>query len=203
MEPERKSGLREPSDEHLVARCVVGDIEAFGSIVERYIESLRALAYSYTKSVADAEDVAQSTFLAAFSNLHKLKDPSKLSGWLGRIASNLCIDWLHARNREVPLDGTQLSGIGLEALSGHPAESPVENMTAAEQREQVLDSIKGLPTDYRVVLVLRYWNNMPYDGIAALLSLPLSTVKGRLYKAKRMLRDRLKWYVEESEKIER
>ncbi len=202
MEPGRKSGLRELSDEDLVSRCMVGDLDAFGSIVERYIDPVRALAYSYTRSVADAEDIAQGTFLAAFSNLNKLRNPSKLSGWLGRIASNLCIDWLHARNREVPLDGTQLSGIGSEGLSGHPTETPMEKMTAAEQRERVVDSINGLPSDYRVVVLLRYWNNMRYDSIAALLSLPLSTVKGRLYKAKQMLRERLKWYVEESERIE-
>jgi len=190
------------SDTELVARCLNGDRKAFAAIVEKYAEAVRAVAYSYTRDLSDVDDVAQSAFLSALSSLHRLRDPSKLSGWLGRITSNLCIDWLHARNREVPLDGTQLSGIRSEDLPRQPTEPPVDAVLATERREQVLRAIDRLPDDYRTAVLLRYWSNLSYEGIASFLDVPMSTVKGRLYKAKRLLRSKLKCYVEEREKIE-
>ncbi len=190
------------SDAELVARCLRGDRKAFAAIMDRYAEAVRALAYSYVRNMPDVDDIAQSAFLSALSSLETLKDTSKLGGWLGRITSNLCIDWLHARNREVPLDGTQLSGIRSEDLSGHPTEPPVEAVLAAERVERVLQAIDRLPDDYRTAVLLRYWSNMSYEDIATFLEVPMSTVKGRLYKAKRLLRSKLKCYVEEREKVE-
>ena len=191
-----------PSDAQLVASCLHGDRKAFAAIIDRYAEAIRSLAYSYTRNLPDVDDITQSAFLSALSSLSKLKDPSKLSGWLGRITSNLCIDWLHARNREVPLDGTQLSGIRSEDLSGHSTEPPDEAVLARERQERVRHAIDKLPDAYRTAVLLRYWSNLSYEGIASFLDVPLSTVKGRLYKAKRLLGGKLKCYVQERERVE-
>jgi hypothetical protein len=74
------------SDEQLVAAVLQGDISTFGAIVERYWKMATGLALSRIHNAAEAEDIAQESFLTAYSNLHRLRDPSRFAGWLnGRL----------------------------------------------------------------------------------------------------------------------
>jgi len=90
-------------DEKLIRETLSGDISAFGAIVERYWKMAVGLALSSTHNAAEAEDIAQESFLKAYSNVHRLRDPSRFAGWLCMIVSQQCVNYIRktAHNNKV------------------------------------------------------------------------------------------------------
>ncbi|MFQ6043443.1 MAG: RNA polymerase sigma factor, partial [Candidatus Poribacteria bacterium] len=94
-----------PTDAELVEKCLAGDLNAFGKIVNRYRNTIYGLCYHKVRNFEDAEELAQNTFLRAYLSLKQLRDATKLAPWLYSIATNVCKMWLRAqKEEEVPLD---------------------------------------------------------------------------------------------------
>ena len=87
-------------DAQCVHRCIQGDADAFAELVRRYQHAVYGLALSYVHSFADAEDLAQEAFIAAYQNLHRLREPARFAPWLKTIAVNLCRNWQRNRKAE-------------------------------------------------------------------------------------------------------
>lgn len=171
------------TEEALIQRALDGDREAFAALVESYKVAVFNLAYRMLGRAEDAEDVAQETFLRAFSRI-KTYDPEKrFSTWLLSIATHLCID--HLRRRPA---------VSLEDQPGFDVadnvrEEPEQVSLRQEQRQEVQSLINALPDKYRVPIVLRYWYDQSYQEIAKSLGLTESLVKTRLFRARQMLAD--------------
>jgi RNA polymerase sigma-70 factor (ECF subfamily) len=138
-------------------------------------------AYRLTGSVQDAEDLTQQAFLAAQTSLTQLRQTQNARSWLYAIARNT---WLKARRKRIPLAAADLD-LPLDQV---PDDLPEEPLVDAEQLQAALDE---LPDEFRLVLVMFYYEGCSYRQLAEQLELPMGTVMSRLSRAKSHLRARL------------
>ncbi len=175
--------LRDP-DADLVAACrQPGDERferAFEELFVRYRERVYAIAFRVTGNAVDALDVVQESFALLFRKLHGFRGGSLFSTWLFRIVVNCSID--SRRKREA----TRMPSL----LDEEPAaqlideeHDPRDHAAVRELGDQVQEAISTLSPKLRVILALRYLEDMSYDDLAATLGLSLGTVKSRLARA--------------------
>jgi RNA polymerase sigma-70 factor (ECF subfamily) len=162
-----------------------GDHSAFARIVEAYMSPVHNLAYRMLGNAAEAEDAAQEVFLRAYLKLASYDRGRKFSTWLLAITSNYCIDLL--RRRRAPM--VDLDDVEFVVESREPG--PEQIAVEGEQREAVARAIDALPPGYRLPTVLRYYNDLPYDEIERITGLSEQTVKSRLFRARRMIKEML------------
>lgn len=178
-------------DLRLVESCQQGRMECFAELVERYRTRIYNMAYRMVHSREEAEDITQEAFLNVYRALGSFKG-ERFSPWIYKIASNLCLDYL--RRRRPPM-------VSLDAPVGPEGDMQreVADETALPEEEALADAlgsdvqraIDSLPEKYRTVAVLRHIEDLAYEEIAEILSLPLGTVKTRLFRAREILRVRL------------
>lgn len=168
-------------DTQCVERAIVGDLGAFDLLVERYQKPVYNLAYRMLGNAADAEDAAQETFLRAYAGLGGYQATRKFGTWLLSITSHWCIDRLR-RKKVLSLEVLQ----DISLVSGM-TDGPETIIVARENEREVQRWLAMLPEAYRLILVLRYWHDLSYNEIADVTSLPLSTVRMRLFRARRLL----------------
>ncbi len=164
----------------LIARSQQQDHEAFGQLVDRYAGVIVNLAYRMVGNRADAEDLAQDAFLAAFKALPTFRADSKFSTWLYRIAANKCTDWLRAKHPPaVELDDG-------DALAAQVAvHHTPERLLSQQQVAQHLDgAIQRLPPLYREAFVLKHVEGLSYEEMQELLGVNADTLKMRVYKGR-------------------
>jgi RNA polymerase sigma-70 factor, ECF subfamily len=177
------------NDAALVAEVYRRGAEAFAPIVERYKEAVFAVALSRLRRFDDAEDVAQATFIEAFERLKNLKDPHRLGAWLRSIAIHRSIDCLRRMGRHVALDETG------ELESKEPG--VLAQIEKRELRAQVLEAVGRLPRTQGETVVLYYISGYSQGEVAAILEVPLGTVKRRLHQARKRLKEDMLGMVEE------
>lgn len=178
----------------LVARTLAGDDDAFAALVRIHQATVYNIAYRLVGQRETARDLAQETFLRAFKALDTF-DPNRPFGpWLYRIATNLSINWVkRVRLPTVSLDAPHPAGgddaepLAIPDTSAEPA----ARFDQAEMQTQLRKAILSLPPDYRVVIELRHFQEMSYEEMAEVLNAPVGTVKTRLFRARRLLRERL------------
>lgn len=189
------------SEGELVRRAQAGDAEAFGALVLAHQQFVYNLVLRALGSEAEAEDLAQEAFVRAWLALPNFRGQAQFRTWLYRIATNLCYNRLPRLRRELAALGeAELSDIPDThgALgSGEPPSDPARAVEAAERRAHLHRAIEALPESYRVLILLRYQQELPYEEIASVLSLPLGTVKTGLFRARARLRQALGAWEEE------
>ena len=177
----------EPQADELrwVEAAVRGDHQAFARLVEAYKAPVYNLAYRMLHNAAEAEDAAQEIFLRAYTKLATYDQTRKFSTWLLSIASNYCIDVIRRRRATL----VDLDEVAFAVPSSAPG--PESSAINAEQREAVARAIRKLPDSYRLVTVLRYYNECSYDEIQQITGMTEATVKTRLHRARRQLEELL------------
>ncbi|MBM4050915.1 MAG: RNA polymerase sigma factor, partial [Planctomycetes bacterium] len=169
------------SDGVLVQRVLAGDTDCFRPLVERYQDAVYGVAFSKTGSFADAEDIAQEAFLAAFESLHELKQPSRFGAWLYGIALNKAK--MHLRRQRLRDK--------LPALAARH-EPPADEWIAQQEARAVVTSALGCLSDaHRETATLYYINGYSQEDIAGFTRRPLGTIKRRLHDARQRLRKEL------------
>jgi RNA polymerase sigma-70 factor (ECF subfamily) len=125
----------------------------------------------------EAEDAVQDALVVAWQGFDKLRDADRFAAWFDRILVNGCRDRLRRRGtvRFIPIDGS------IDPAGADPFRDLIE-------RDALLEGLTRLPPDERIVIVLRYWADLPLDGIADRLGWPLGSVKSRLHRALGRLR---------------
>jgi len=179
--------IEQMTDGEIIARVVRGETRLFSDLVRRYQDEVFGMALRFVGSAADAEDVAQEVFLRVHRGLSGFKGEAQFSTWLFRVTYNLCADWL--RKHKKP----RRKVAGLDE-AGEIADGRVDlerGLLEAEERDIVRRAVEGLDDTYRGVVVLHYYQKMPYDKIAEILSVPVKTVETRLYRARKILRTAL------------
>ena len=166
-------------DELLVARCLRGETTAFGQLVERYQGPVFNAAYRIVDDYAEAQDIAQTTFIKAYSNLEKFDPERPFFSWLYRIAVNEALNALRRRGRFEPVEKP--------AVVASP--SPEQAVAASEQSQAISAALRVLEPHYRTVIVLRHFLECSYREISEILQLPEKTVKSRLFTARRLLKE--------------
>jgi len=180
-------------DAELVKLVLAGDTELYAVLVNRYRTRVSRYVERFTYDVEDARDVTQDVFMKVYGALDSFDPRFKFSTWLFRIAGNAAIDHLRRRRvRLLPLERPAWENG--EARAGDPPETrpnPHEELTRRRLREALSVAIDRLPDDYRELISLRHYGEMPYEEIAELKGMPLGTVKNKLFRARQALRDLL------------
>jgi RNA polymerase sigma-70 factor (ECF subfamily) len=172
------------SGEHILIEAAQhGDHHAFAQLVEAYTSPVYNLAYRMLGNAAEAEDAAQEVFLRAYLKLASYDRNRKFSTWLLAITSNYCIDLL--RRRKAPMVDLEDVEFVIESREPGPEQVAVEG----EQRDAVAHAIGGLPAGYRLPTVLRYYHDLSYEEIERITGLSEATVKTRLFRARRMIKE--------------
>jgi RNA polymerase sigma-70 factor (ECF subfamily) len=185
-----KSDVLHTADDRLVVAALLGDLEAFDELVRRYRSAVTAVAQQVVGTRDVAEEVAQESFLIAFRELPQLEDVERFAGWLCAIARHRARRVATREGRSEPHEPSTLDLIvlaGSAELSTHPADELVRK---AEQ-SYIAKTLSRLPSDYEIVLRLRYYEEWPVQRIAAFLSLPITTVKWRLHHGRELMRRHL------------
>jgi RNA polymerase sigma-70 factor (ECF subfamily) len=178
-------------DLSLVRETLEGNQLSFQLLVERYQERVFALIRHYTRNTVEVEDIAQDTFLKAFSRLDSFQQQSSFYTWLGRIAINTALDFLkrHGRNPVQAVEDPELASTGPGSARSVPApDARMEREEIARVTHVVLDE---LPEIFRTVLVLREFEAMAYQDMADMLGISIGTVESRLFRARARFREKL------------
>ena len=183
-------------DRQLVRAALLGETSAFGAIVERYWNMVVALALSKISDAAEAEDIAQESFLKAYSQLANLRDPSRLAGWLSKITIQQCSNSLRRTVRCKRALGCRATPI--EALDEQPAMSANPGLTQKQIRF-IRQTIRRLPEKFRTMIVMRFVADLSTVQIAEQLGKRPGTVRVRLHRAYKLLRKDLAPLLEEVE----
>ena len=182
-------------DAELVRRFRSGDESAFVEIIARYHEKMYSVAFSLLRNRADAEEIAQDTFIRAHRGLARFRGDSALATWLHRIALNLSRNryWYFFRRRRhltrsfdsAFSDDNQAT---LASLIASDSPSPVQEAAASEFSELVAQCMQQLGQGHREILTRRNILNCSYDEIAQTLGISIGTVKSRIARARENLR---------------
>jgi RNA polymerase sigma factor (sigma-70 family) len=183
------------SDQELMRACIGGDHEAFGRIVERYQSLVCAVAYNATGDRALSEDLAQETFLAAWKNLAHLRDWQRLRPWLCAIARNVVHTALRRRKRDAMARTQPLDALA-EPPSVHP--NPQDQAIGKEQERILWQTLERIPATYREPMILFHREGKSVRAVADSLGLSENSVKQRLLRGRRMLREEVAAFVEDT-----
>src|SRR5215813_5193591 len=184
----------EPPDEVLVVAAILGNLDAFGELAGRYRSAVVRTAQSIVGR-DDAEDVAQDALLLAFKALPSIEEPSKFAAWLSAITRHRA---LRFSKREQP---HKTGRIDLDEFLLDQVRSLGQPQTASPEEDDELKlALDSVPSDYAMVLRLRFFDDMPLKRIAAFLGAPLSTVKWRIHRGKQLLREQIELLRQRGEK---
>lgn len=171
------------SDQRIVEMTLAGDVAAFRHLVERHQALAYRVAYRFVGTVGDAEDITQEAFIRLWKNLHRYKPEVRITTWLYKIVSNLCLDFLKSRHtretrRTVELDDYRTMR----------NESPADqSLLDAELRTALEQLSEELSPKQKAVFVLRDLEEVSMPEIATILSMDPGQVKSNLYYARKRM----------------
>jgi RNA polymerase sigma-70 factor (ECF subfamily) len=171
-------GERDRSDRQVIREVLQGQTQAFARLVETYKGPVFNLAFRMTGSRQDAEDLAQETFLKAYLGLKQFNVERRFFPWLFTIAVNTVRNHLKKKTPAM----LPRSDAGEQGLPAGPESNPERRLVSKQQSQTMAVALAALPLQQREVVVLRYFQDLPFDDIAAVCGVPLSTAKMRVYR---------------------
>lgn len=170
------------SDEEIIKSILKGDINAFSELVERYKDRIYSMAFAFINDDKYAEDLSQEIFIKLYKNLGKFKGESSFSTWLFRLSKNYCIDWMRKHKNEINL-------VELDELSSNI--DFVDEIINKDDYNNLRNEINELPDKYKQSLYLYHFKGYTYQEISDKLKVPKKTVETRIYRAKKILKNKL------------
>lgn len=177
------------TDTELVQMTLNGESDAFGKLIQRHQSAVYATALHRIRSFADAQDVAQEAFIEAYKNLYRLREPAKFPGWLCTITRRQCNRWMRSQRENINIEG--LNATQIAQISKNGMLLPDETSESRELQQKVLDAIASLPEKISEAVTMYYIDGLSYSEVASFLSIPKTTVKGRLRTGRQRLKERL------------
>jgi RNA polymerase sigma-70 factor (ECF subfamily) len=169
----KQGGLKPVDDRKIIERVLKGDTDAFNLLVRQWEKPIYNFIVRMIGDREEAMDLCQETFMKAYRELDTLKDLERFSAWLYRIAHNTCFSKLRKDHGKTFVE--------LEPET-RASKTPIENRLAVEK------ALQHLPEDQREVVVLKVFQSLKFEEIAAVQGAPVSTVKSRLYMGFEKLR---------------
>jgi RNA polymerase sigma-70 factor (ECF subfamily) len=176
-----------PEDQTLVAQILSGRKERFRLLVKRHERAVHGLGLSFFRNAEDAADFTQEVFLKAFRNLSYFEGRSRFSTWLYRIAYNTAVNSVTRKKEYLSLAGEEYLNDG---------DTPERTVLRSVIKDAVLDAVTGLPERYRVCVDLFFFYDRSYQEIEAITGFPVNTIKSHVFRAKKLLREKLEEYTE-------
>jgi len=184
--PGTVGSLVEHDDVQLVTASKNGDQDAFSLLVQLYQRRVFNLIFRMLQDYEEASEVTQEAFLAAWQGLSSFRGEARFSTWLYRIAYNCALKQLDARKREKALH------TALQAEQTSESTDPKDALLELlDNQEMIQKQLSQLPPKYRIVLILRHLQDMTYEEMAEVLTMPVGTIKTHLFRARNLLKERL------------
>ena len=184
-------------DKELVNRVLRGETQAFATIIKNTEGLVAQIVYKLITNAEDRKDLAQDIYLKTFKSLSGFKYQSKLSTWVGKIAYNTCFNFLDKKqlvllDNSIPENEKQESAlefftnkfVGL--LNNNNSET---SLIRTERMEIVQSAIEKLPPLFKTLIMLYHYEELSYEEIAEITSLPVGTVKSYLFRSRKSLKD--------------
>jgi RNA polymerase sigma factor (sigma-70 family) len=174
------------SEAELVSRAKAGDREAMVELLRSIENSVYRSAFYILGNEQDALDASQEALIRIYRKIDTYQEKAKFSTWVQRIVSNICMDKFRSKKETVSIEEHELN-----VSDKHNVEDEiiVNSLTS-----DIQEAIQKLPKQYRMVVVLRYLEDLSYQEIADTLQLPLNTVKSYLFRARQQLQEMLHEY---------
>ncbi len=173
----------------LIEKILAGDLATYEIFVRQYQKLVSHIVFRMVGNETDREDICQEVFIKAYRNLSKFQFESKVSTWIGKIAHNTAINYL-AKKRP-----TALADVGEEDTDADSFQSlavgPEGLAESGDVAARLRAGIQSLSLPYRTVVTLYHLDEMSYNEIAAVMDLPINTVKSHLFRARQKLKEKL------------
>ena len=187
----------EQDDLLLVAASKNGDQEAFAQLVQRYQRRVFNLVYRMLQQYEEATEITQETFLAAWQGLPSFRGDARFPTWLYRIAYNCSLKQLELRKRDRALQVALEAEKSLENANDEQRENA--ELDTRDRQILIQEHLSHLPAKYRIVLILRHLQDMTYEEMSEILTMPIGTIKTHLFRARNLLKERLQSLNRESD----
>jgi RNA polymerase sigma-70 factor (ECF subfamily) len=175
-----------PDEKKLVLQAVSGNRTAFQKLYFKYHKLVTAIVYQKVSHTDDIEDLVQESFLKAWRSLPKLRDPDRFLPWLIRIVSHLATDWQRSRKRKAARNTTSVNAV-LYTIPSHNEKDPGDRITQNEEYKSILEALKLLPEKQRIVLTMRFLEELTPSDIAKKLCEPPGTIRNRIFRGLKKL----------------
>lgn len=186
------------TDQQLVAQVLGGNTAAFGQVVQRTEGLVTQLVFKLIRHPADRPDIAQEVYLKVFKNLAGFKFQAKLSTWVGQITYNTCLHYLEKKQlvlldpaEPAPDDADEAGRRAPPPLVAGPDADPEAALFGHDLAGILGTAIEQLPPLYRTLISLYHQQELSYEEIAQITSLPDGTVKNYLFRARKLLKQQL------------
>ena len=164
-----------------IQQVLAGDKQAYSHIINKYKDPLFATILRMTRNPHDAQDLVQEAFIKVYGQLDKYNDQGSFSSWFYRVAMNHCMDGFRKkRYQQVEMN---------ESIIGETPNYPEVTFLKKEKNRQLELLLAKLPEDERIILLLRYVNELSYEEISELAEVPVTTVRNKLHRAKKKLKN--------------
>ena len=183
----RKKKMAETSE--LVKEILSGNTRAFENLIQEYRQLVSHIVFRMIPNPQDREDICQEVFIKVYQNLADFRFESKLSTWMAQIAYNLSINYL----RQKKMISIEDLAVSEDQEVNLPAESiqPDKSVEEKDISQRLKNEIDNLPLQFRAIVTLFHLDQMSYDEIGKILNLPEGTVKSYLFRARKLLKERL------------
>jgi RNA polymerase sigma-70 factor (ECF subfamily) len=186
-------------DRAMIRRVQRGDASAFNDLIIKYEKVVFNFAYRLTQNYDDANDIAQDAFIRAYNAMPNFRGDAAFSTWIFRITTNVFLDERKRRKAhpQQSLDEYNTPGEERESLQiEDPSPTPEDIVQGNERQRLLVKAIQSLPEYQRNMVVLYHLQQKSYEEIAAIMELPLGTVKSRLNRARLALKEKLQGQTE-------
>ena len=186
---------RDLSSEDLMDRVAKGDDEAFEILVNRHQVSVLNLIYRFIGDRTQAKDLAQEVFLRVWQAAKTYEPKAKFTTWIYRITTNLCLNELKSARRRrwfQFLRPDEDNENATEDLLPDGSPSAEDLLLVRERNRHISDALQSLPSNQRMALILKRYDDLSYQEIAQILGCSVPAVESLLVRAKRTLQERLK-----------
>lgn len=183
-------------DVELMGKVGAGDIRAFEELVERHQRAVIGTVAKMLGNASDAEDIAQQVFVRIWKSAVRYEAQAKFTTWLFTITRNLVFNEVRRRQRKPTVSIDEREETTHRTVEDLQAVSPDDEMLQTEIEEAIDRAIQGLPDKQRMAVVLRRYEEMPYEEIAAVLEMSIPAVKSLLFRARAHLKEALQRYLD-------
>jgi RNA polymerase sigma factor (sigma-70 family) len=183
------NGARMDKSAEIVERILNGDDGAFAALMKAHLPLVMHLVARMVEGHEDRKDLCQEIFMKVYRNLEGFRGESKLSTWIAQIAYNTSLN--HSLKKRPSLWDDSLRGAGIREPEDIGSPPPDERTASRDVSEKLHAEISRLPARYRAVLTLFHLEGMPIGEIAVVMDMPVGTVKNDLFRARKILKEKL------------
>jgi RNA polymerase sigma-70 factor (ECF subfamily) len=181
-------GAGDDEDQVIIAQIVSGQKELFRLLIQRYERAVYGMGISFFRNAEDAADFVQEVFLKVFRNLAGFQGRSRFSTWLYQVAYNTAVNGYKKK------DYHSLAEDEVEDEKVSHNDTPERKLLKDLAKHAVLEAVKELPERFRVCVDLFFFYDRTYQEIEAITGYPVNTIKSHVFRAKKILREKLAGY---------